>query len=84
MKLGMAHPMGPAAGVTALQQAWGAAVDGLSLEKAAGIYPEFAKSVEKSHTLMPPTAFISVHSLQDFHVTHLGGILGPAGLILIV
>jgi ribulose-bisphosphate carboxylase large chain len=43
----MAHPMGPAAGVIALQQAWKAAVDGLTLEDAAKTYPEFAKSVEK-------------------------------------
>jgi ribulose-bisphosphate carboxylase large chain len=43
----MAHPMGAAAGVTALQQAWKAAVDGLQLEEAAATYPEFAKSVEK-------------------------------------
>src|SRR5688572_10654671 len=43
----MAHPMGAAAGVVALQQAWKAAVDGLSVEAAAGLYPEFAKSVEK-------------------------------------
>lgn len=43
----MAHPMGAAAGVIALQQAWKAAVDGLSIEQAARSYPEFAKSVEK-------------------------------------
>jgi ribulose-bisphosphate carboxylase large chain len=43
----MAHPMGAASGVMALQQAWKAAVDGLSLEEAAKLYPEFAKSVEK-------------------------------------
>ena len=43
----MAHPMGPAAGVMALQQAWKAAVDGLSLDDAAKQYPEFRKSVEK-------------------------------------
>lgn len=43
----MAHPMGAAAGVTALQQAWKAAVDGLQLQDAVAIYPEFAKSVEK-------------------------------------
>jgi ribulose-bisphosphate carboxylase large chain len=43
----MAHPMGPAAGVIALQQAWKSAVDGLTLEDAAKAYPEFAKSVEK-------------------------------------
>jgi ribulose-bisphosphate carboxylase large chain len=43
----MAHPMGAAAGVMALQQAWKGAVDGLSLEETASQYPEFAKSVEK-------------------------------------
>jgi ribulose-bisphosphate carboxylase large chain len=43
----MAHPMGAAAGVTALQQAWKAAVDGLTLSDAVKLYPEFAKSVEK-------------------------------------
>lgn len=43
----MAHPMGAAAGVIALQQAWKAAVDGLTLEEAVQIYPEFAGSVEK-------------------------------------
>lgn len=43
----MAHPMGAAAGVAALQQAWKAAVDGLQLEDAVEAYPEFAKSVEK-------------------------------------
>ena len=43
----MAHPMGAAAGVAALQQAWKAAVDGLQLEDAVDAYPEFAKSVEK-------------------------------------
>lgn len=43
----MAHPMGPAAGVTALQQAWTAAVAGVDLEQAAATYREFGKSVEK-------------------------------------
>lgn len=43
----MAHPMGPAAGVVALQQAWQAAVAGYSLEEAARQYQEFGKSVEK-------------------------------------
>jgi len=43
----MAHPMGAAAGVIALQQAWKAAVDGLTLEDAAKQYKEFGKSVEK-------------------------------------
>src|SRR4030095_5757121 len=46
----MAHPMGAAAGVTALQQAWKAAVDGLSFEQAAKQYKEFGKSVEKFGT----------------------------------
>ena len=43
----MAHPMGAAAGVVALQQAWKAAVDGATLQDAAKIYPEFAAAVEK-------------------------------------
>jgi ribulose-bisphosphate carboxylase large chain len=43
----MAHPSGPAAGVIALKQAWQAATDGLSIQQAAAIYPEFAQSVEK-------------------------------------
>ena len=43
----MAHPMGAGAGVIALQQAWKAAVDGLSLQEAAKQYKEFGMSVEK-------------------------------------
>lgn len=43
----MAHPGGPAGGVRALQQAWQAAVDGLTVEEAAKQYSEFGKSVEK-------------------------------------
>jgi ribulose-bisphosphate carboxylase large chain len=43
----MAHPNGAAGGVVALQQAWQAAVDGLTVEEAAKHYPEFGKSVEK-------------------------------------
>jgi len=43
----MAHPMGPAGGVTALHQAWNAAMNGMSIEEAAVLYPELAKSVEK-------------------------------------
>ncbi|HEX6847211.1 MAG TPA: ribulose-bisphosphate carboxylase large subunit family protein [Chitinophagaceae bacterium] len=50
----MAHPMGAAAGVTALQQAWAAAVAGLSLEEAAKQYKEFGKSVENFSPLNPP------------------------------
>jgi ribulose-bisphosphate carboxylase large chain len=43
----MAHPGGAAAGVTALQQAWEGAVNGLTIEEAARQYPEFRQSVEK-------------------------------------
>ncbi|MBZ4042101.1 ribulose-bisphosphate carboxylase large subunit family protein [Flavobacterium hibisci] len=43
----LAHPMGPKAGVNALQQAWTGAVDGLSVEETAIKYPEFAESVKK-------------------------------------
>ncbi|RZL15130.1 MAG: ribulose 1,5-bisphosphate carboxylase, partial [Pedobacter sp.] len=41
----MAHPDGPQGGVIALNQAWKAAVDGLSVDEAAKQYPEFGKSV---------------------------------------
>ena len=43
----LAHPMGPKAGVMALQQAWKGAVDGLSMEETANKYEEFAASVKK-------------------------------------
>ena len=43
----MAHPMGAASGVKALQQAWQGAVAGMSVKEIADLYPEFAKSVEK-------------------------------------
>ncbi|PWK27637.1 ribulose-bisphosphate carboxylase large chain [Arcicella aurantiaca] len=43
----MAHPMGAASGVTALQQAWKATVDGLTLEEARSQYVEFDKAAEK-------------------------------------
>lgn len=43
----LAHPMGAEAGVNAIQQAWKGAVDGLSLERTAQLYPEFAASVKK-------------------------------------
>ena len=46
----LAHPLGAAAGVIALQQSWQAAVDGLTIAEAAKLYPEFAKSVEKFGT----------------------------------
>jgi ribulose-bisphosphate carboxylase large chain len=43
----MAHPMGAAAGVKALQQAWQGAVAGMSVREIADLYPEFKLSVEK-------------------------------------
>lgn len=43
----LAHPMGPRAGVTALQQAWAGAVKGLSIEETANNHGEFAESVKK-------------------------------------
>lgn len=43
----MAHPGGPAAGVVAIQQAWQAAVEGMSLREAAEAHAEFRQSVEK-------------------------------------
>lgn len=43
----MAHPDGPAGGVVALHQAWEAAVNGLSVEEAGELYPEFGKSIKK-------------------------------------
>jgi ribulose-bisphosphate carboxylase large chain len=43
----MAHPEGPAAGVRSLRKWWEAAVEGLTLEQAAGKYPELKTSVEK-------------------------------------
>jgi ribulose-bisphosphate carboxylase large chain len=42
----MAHPNGPSGGVVALNQAWQAAVDGLSVDEAAIKYPEFRESVK--------------------------------------
>ena len=43
----LAHPMGPKAGVNALQQAWEGAVDGSSIEETANKHKEFAASVKK-------------------------------------
>lgn len=43
----LAHPMGPKAGVNALQQAWEGAVDGSSIEETANNHKEFAASVKK-------------------------------------
>ncbi|MBN8248168.1 MAG: ribulose-bisphosphate carboxylase large subunit family protein [Verrucomicrobia bacterium] len=42
----MAHPLGPAAGLRALQQAWQAAADGVSLEDAARSHPELRATLE--------------------------------------
>jgi ribulose-bisphosphate carboxylase large chain len=46
----LAHPMGPQAGVKALQQAWDAAVEGMSMEEAIAAFPEFAASAAKFST----------------------------------
>lgn len=43
----MAHPMGPAAGLRALQQAWEAAVQGVSLADYAATHPELHESLRK-------------------------------------
>jgi ribulose-bisphosphate carboxylase large chain len=43
----MAHPDGPAAGVSSLRKWWEAAVEGLTMKEAAARYPELKVSVEK-------------------------------------
>ena len=43
----MAHPGGSPAGVTAIRQAWEAAVEGISLEEYAEDHPELLQSLEK-------------------------------------
>ncbi|QNL51797.1 ribulose-bisphosphate carboxylase large subunit family protein [Olivibacter sp. SDN3] len=43
----LGHPAGAAGGVKALQQAWEAAIAGLSIEEAAKRHPAFAQSVAK-------------------------------------
>ena len=43
----MAHPGGPAAGVTALRQAWEAAVSGVPLEQYAQAHQELRQTLEK-------------------------------------
>ncbi len=43
----MAHPLGPAAGLRALQQAWEAAVAGISLSDYATTHPELAATLAK-------------------------------------
>jgi ribulose-bisphosphate carboxylase large chain len=42
----MGHPGGPAAGVRSLQQAWQAAVDGVSLTESARSHPELAQALD--------------------------------------
>jgi ribulose-bisphosphate carboxylase large chain len=42
----LAHPGGPAAGVAAIQQAWEAAVAGISLDDYAGAHAELRQSLE--------------------------------------
>jgi len=51
----MAHPGGPAGGVTALRQAWEAAVAGLTLDEAAAKYVELRQAVEKFGKKAPST-----------------------------
>jgi ribulose-bisphosphate carboxylase large chain len=41
------HPMGPAAGVAAIRQAWAAAQAGVSLRDHARDHPELAASLAK-------------------------------------
>jgi ribulose-bisphosphate carboxylase large chain len=43
----MAHPLGPAAGVRAIQQAWAAAADGIPLDKYAAEHEELRRSLKK-------------------------------------
>jgi ribulose-bisphosphate carboxylase large chain len=43
----MAHPMGPAAGLRALQQAWEAAVRGIDLNTYATTHPELKETIAK-------------------------------------
>jgi ribulose-bisphosphate carboxylase large chain len=43
----MAHPNGPAGGVTAIRQAWEAARAGLTISAAAAKHPELARAVAK-------------------------------------
>jgi ribulose 1,5-bisphosphate carboxylase large subunit-like protein len=43
----MAHPLGPAAGLRALQQAWEAAVQGVDLNRYAETHPELRETIRK-------------------------------------
>jgi len=43
----MAHPDGPAAGVTSMKQAWTAAIEGISATQYAATHPELRRALEK-------------------------------------
>ncbi len=47
----MAHPGGPAAGITSIQQAWQAAIQGISLETYAASHAELRQAIELYGTL---------------------------------
>lgn len=49
----MAHPLGPAAGVRALRQAWEAAVQGIDLNSYAATHPELAEIIRKFGATRP-------------------------------
>src|SRR5918994_3391408 len=49
----VAHPGGPAAGVTAIKQAWDAAKNGIPLEEHAREHPELRAAMEKFGSLTP-------------------------------
>jgi ribulose-bisphosphate carboxylase large chain len=51
----MAHPLGPAAGVAALKEAWEAALSGISLETYSASHPNLAKALA-SNAIVPPAA----------------------------
>jgi ribulose-bisphosphate carboxylase large chain len=43
----MAHPMGPAAGVSAIRQAWQCAMEGVPPDEAAARFPELGEAIRK-------------------------------------
>lgn len=49
----MAHPMGPAAGLTGIQQAWEAAAKGIPIDEYAKTHPELRATIEKFGRLRP-------------------------------
>jgi ribulose-bisphosphate carboxylase large chain len=50
----VAHPGGPSAGVTAMRQAWEAAVKDIPLQEYARDHPELMQSLEKFGRLHSP------------------------------